>query len=147
MKALPILLVTIVLTVSAFSQTEDSFTNGAGGCSITNSGRTYYCTAMQTFSSDGTYSGYLALFFTVNSDGTFSNGHVYKNDAEGNVVFTADNFAGTKVGNNISGVFSGQNFSGSIDNETLATRRGSCYKGTCRTVWYISSGSGWYSLN
>ena len=147
MKTLPLILMTVFLTIASHAQTDSSFVNGAGNCSLTNSGRTYYCTGMQTFASDGTYTGYVGLYFTVNTDGTFNNGHVYKTDVGGNSVFTANNFAGTKVGTTVSGTFSGGNFSGSIDSETLGTKQGRCYKGRCGTVWYIHSGSGWYQLN
>jgi hypothetical protein len=147
MKALPLMLVTFLLSVAACAQTSESFTNGEGKCSLTNSSTTYYCSVMQTYAPDGTFTGYLGLYFTVNRDGTFTDGHVYREDTHGNVVFTANNFSGTKVNNNFSGTFSGPNFSGSIDNETMTTKLGNCYKGTCRTVWYVSSGSGWYNLN
>jgi hypothetical protein len=147
MKAFPLMLVTLVLSVVAWPQTSNSFTNGSGTCTITNSGKTYYCSTMQTFAPDGTFTGYLGLYFTVTPGGTFTNGHVYKQDAQGYTVFTADNFSGSVVGTKLSGVFSGANFSGSIDNETMSTEQGRCYKGTCRTVWYISSGSGWYNIN
>jgi|SRR5450432_2130498 len=138
----------------AFAGSTIPFQNGASAdCSITGiNGATYYCTAMQTFASDGTYTGYLSVFFTVSADGTFTGGHIYKNDVGGNVVFTADNFSGRKVGSNLSGTFSGLQpgggtFSGSLDNETMGTKRGHCYKGTCGTVTYIMSGSGWYVMN
>jgi len=137
----------------AFADSTIAFTNGASaGCSVTGNGTTYYCTAMQTFAPDGTYTGYLGVFFTVSPDGTFTGGHVYKNDVGGNVVFTANNFSGRKVGSSFSGTFSGiqpswATFSGSLDSETMGTERGHCYKGTCGTVTYIVSGSGWYVLN
>jgi hypothetical protein len=110
MKAFPLILVTLVLSVVACGQTSHSFTHGSGPRTITNSGKTYDCTAMQTFAPDGTFTGYLGLYFTVTPDGTFSNGHVYKQDAHGYTVLTADNFTGSVVGTNLSGVFSGANF-------------------------------------
>ena len=102
--------------------------------------------AAQTFDSIGLYTGYIGFFFTLQPDGTFSGGHVYKSDLGGYTSFTADNFSGTMSAGTLSGVFSGPNFSGSV-NETMGTKRGRCYKGTCGTVVYMSSGSGAYIQN
>jgi hypothetical protein len=146
MKTLPLMVATAVLSMAAFAQSGTTFTNGNGSCSTSNGGATYYCTAMQTYAPNGSFSGYLGIFFTLKPDGTYANGHVYRYDTGGNVIFTADNFSGSLVGKTISGSFSGANFSGHLDNETLDTKQGHCYKGTCSRVWYVSSGSGWYNL-
>jgi hypothetical protein len=141
-KVLPLLSLTAILSVGALAQSGSYvFSNGASGpCSTSYNGATY-CTAAQTFDSIGTFTGYIGFYFAVKPDGTFSDGHVYINDAGGNVVLTADNFSGTKNGTILSGTFSASNFSGSV-NETMGTKLGHCYRGTCRMVTYISSGSG-----
>jgi len=147
-KVLPLLSLTAILAVGALAQSGSYvFSNGpTAPCSVTHSGTTYYCSAAQTFDSTGTYTGYIGFYFVLQPDGTFSGGHVYLNDAGGNVILTADNFSGTKNGTILSGTFSASNFSGSV-NETMGTKRGHCYKGTCGMVAYISSGSGAYIQN
>jgi len=147
-KVLPLLSLTAILAVGALAQPGSYvFSNGpTAPSSMTSGGAPYYCVAAQTFDSTGNYTGYIGFFFSVKPDGTFSAGHVYVNDAGGNVLYTADNFSGTKVGNLVSGVFSGQNFTGSV-NEAMGTKRGRCYKGSCGTVTYITSGVGAYLQN
>jgi hypothetical protein len=50
------------------------------------------------------------------------------------------------VGESFSGGFSTPGYSGSVS-ETMGTKRGHCYKGTCGVVTYISSGNGFYNEN
>jgi hypothetical protein len=146
-KVLPLLSLTAFLAVGALAQSGSYvFNNGPSGpCSTSYNGSTY-CTAAQTFDTTGRFIGYIWFYFTVKPDGTSFGGHVYINDAGGNVVLTADNFSGTKNGTILSGTFSASNFSGSV-NETMGSKLGHCYKGTCRMVAYISSGSGTYIQN
>jgi hypothetical protein len=147
-KTLPLIILTAILAVPALAQSGSSvFTNGpTGPCSVTQGGSTYYCTAAQTFDANGVFSGYIGFFFTLKADGTFAGGHVYLYDACGNVILTADNFAGTKNGTVIAGVFSTPGFSGSAS-EAMGTERAHCYRGSCRTVPYMSTGSGAYVKN
>src|SRR5882762_1404271 len=97
-KVLPLLSLTAFLAVGALAQSGSYvFNNGPSGpCSTSYNGSTY-CTAAQTFDTTGRFTGYIGFYFTVKPDGTFSGGHVYINDAGGNVVLTADNFSGTKM--------------------------------------------------
>lgn len=152
MKKLVLALLLSVLVRTASAQTM--FTNtDSGPCSvqysnITTNG-TYYCTAAQVFV-NSTFDGYIGFWFVLKSDSTFTSGHVYRNDAHGNTVFTADDFAGTFTGvvgishllnGTIHGTFNGNT---GVADEKFEIQKGHCYKGTCRDVNYITSGSGSY---
>jgi hypothetical protein len=114
LKVLPLLSLTAILAVGALAQSGSYiFSHGrTGPCSTSNNGATYDCTASQRFDGTGSFTGYIGFYFAVKPDGTFTGGHVYINDAGGNVVLTRDNFSGTKNGTILSGTFSALNFSG-----------------------------------
>jgi hypothetical protein len=77
-KALPLLVLTAILAVSALAQSGSYvFSNGpTAPCSMTRNGTTCYCVAAQTFDSTGNYTGYIGFFLTLKPDGTFSGGHI-----------------------------------------------------------------------
>lgn len=147
LKALPLFL--LALCIPASSQTE--YVNGpSGNCSVTTQysapAVTYYCTAAQVFVG-GVFDGYIGFWFILQPDNTFTAGHVYREDVHGTSVFTADDFAGsfsgTATNNLLTGVVTGTYLGGlGSASETMAIKNGSCYRGTCRKVNYISSGSG-----
>src|ERR1700730_7391108 len=127
-KALPLLLL-LLSSVFAVGQTTVTFTNGpsGGGCLNPHYPTTYYCVAMQRYSSTGTFAGYLAFWLKLAPRGaTFTKGRVFMPDTSGNSIFTATNFAGTFDGTNFQGTYSttlnGTVVTGSID-QVMAPRK------------------------
>jgi hypothetical protein len=151
MKKLFAVLSTIALlvvgtTLSAQSTSTDTWTNvpSSGSCQPATKAPSYYCFA-QVVEDNGTST--LGIYVTVQPDGTFANGHIYKSPLYNYPPsFTAVNWTGTFLNNTFSGTFSGIQpdgtpFSG-YASETLGTVKRCAGRYGCHYETGLVSGYG-----